>query len=93
MVATLGEVMGFKENLKRFREAKGWTQAEAARAAEVPFRSYQNWEIGGREPRFDALIRLARAFGVTPNDLQEGVGREPVAEESPAVPRPMGKRK
>lgn len=89
MVATAGADVSFKENLRRYREAKGWTQSEAASRAGVPFRSYQNWEIGGREPRLDALVRLAVAFGVTPNDLLEGV-----LSASPEAPRrPMGKRK
>ena len=92
MTATAGGDVSFPENLKRFRESKGWTQAEAAEHAGVPFRSYQNWESGGREPRLDALVRLATAFGVTPNDLLEGVGAPVPVEESPP-PRAMGKRK
>jgi transcriptional regulator with XRE-family HTH domain len=61
--------MAFKDNLRSLRESKGWTQAEAAKAAGVSFRSYQNWEIGGREPRLDALKNLASAFGVTVDEL------------------------
>lgn len=62
----------FQDNLRKLRETKGWTQTEAAQAAGVSFRSYQNWEIGGREPRLDALKKLAEAFGVTTDQLLDG---------------------
>jgi transcriptional regulator with XRE-family HTH domain len=62
----------FQDNLRRLREGKGWTQTQAAEAAGVSFRSYQNWEIGGREPRLDALKQLAEAFGVTTDELLVG---------------------
>ena len=75
--------MGLKDNLRRLRTAKGWTQAEAAEKASVPFRSYQNWEVGIREPRLDVLPRLARAFGVTLDELLAGQGEE-TAPEKPA---------
>ncbi len=68
--------MGFKENLKRIREAKGWTQSTAAQAAGVAFRSYQNWEAGTREPRLGALKRLADGFEVSADELLEGMGKE-----------------
>lgn len=61
--------MAFKDNLRATREEKGWTQAQAAKAAGVALRSYQNWEIGGREPRLDALVSLAEAFNVTVDSL------------------------
>jgi transcriptional regulator with XRE-family HTH domain len=94
VAAIAGVDVSFPENLKRLRESKGWTQAEAAKHAGVPFRSYQNWESGGREPRLDALVRLAAAFGVTPNKLLEGVGTPAAVDEaSPQPMRAMGKRK
>ncbi|AWM40283.1 helix-turn-helix protein [Gemmata obscuriglobus] len=71
--------MGLKENLKRLRAAKGWTQAQTAEVAEVPFRSYQNWEAGTREPRIDALPRLAAALGATVDQLLADV--EPTEEK------------
>lgn len=82
--------MGLKENLKRLRTAKGWTQAEVAEKANVPFRSYQNWEVGIREPRLDALPRLARAFGVTLDELLAGQGE---SEAKPDNPPANGKGK
>ncbi len=61
--------MGFKENLRTLREAKGLTQAAAAEVAGVAFRSYQNWEAGSREPRIDALKKLAEGLGVSVDEL------------------------
>jgi transcriptional regulator with XRE-family HTH domain len=61
--------MGFKENLRRLRERFGLTQTEMARRAGVPFRSYQNWEMGSREPRLDGLSALAKALGVSADEL------------------------
>jgi transcriptional regulator with XRE-family HTH domain len=90
MVAMIGATMGFSENLRRAREAKGWTQSEAADHAAVPFRSYQNWEAGIREPRLDALVRLAAAFGLSADELLSGVGD---SGPSPEADRPSGKRK
>lgn len=78
--------MGFKENLRAQREAKGWTQTQAAEAAGVSFRSYQNWEIGGREPRLDALKSLAEAFGITVDELLADDSTQP-----PAKVKPKGK--
>lgn len=69
--------MGFKENLRRLRERAGLTQAELARRAGVPFRSYQNWETGSREPRLQVLPPLAKALEVTVNDLLEDSPQEP----------------
>lgn len=75
----------FKENLRKLRETKGWTQTEAAQAAGVSFRSYQNWEIGGREPRLDALKKLAEAFEVTTDELL--VGHDAPAKTSKKRPK------
>jgi transcriptional regulator with XRE-family HTH domain len=69
--------MGFKENLRQFREQAGLTQSEVANRAGIPFRSYQNWETGSREPRLQALPSLADALGVTVNDLLKPSAEEP----------------
>lgn len=80
--------MGFKDNLKRLREKAGLTQAQAAAAAGVAFRSYQNWEAGVREPRLDALKALAEAFRVPADDLLKGVD---APAKPPARARPKKK--
>jgi transcriptional regulator with XRE-family HTH domain len=69
----------FAENLKRLRAAAGLTQATFAEAAGLPLRTVQNWEQGHREPRLDMILPLARALGVTADEL--------LADEEPGAPR------
>jgi transcriptional regulator with XRE-family HTH domain len=60
----------FKENLRVLRKRLGLTQTQAAeKVGGEPFRSYQNWEAGSREPRLKALQDLGAAFGVTTDVL------------------------
>jgi transcriptional regulator with XRE-family HTH domain len=79
--------MGFKENLRRLREKREWSQAEAARQAGVPLRSFVNWELGVREPRLLALARLAEAFAVSADELLKGITKEAEEPEGPKHPR------
>jgi transcriptional regulator with XRE-family HTH domain len=44
--------------LKALREARGWTQAEAAERGGFPYRSWVNWELGDRVPWFKNAKRL-----------------------------------
>lgn len=37
--------------LTHWRESRGLTKADAARLLEVPYRTFQDWELGNREPR------------------------------------------
>ena len=94
--------MAFIDNLRLLREQAGLTQTEMAKKAGVPFRSYQNWEAGSREPRIQALAAVAAALGVTVDEL---IGQEPPKKlsgrpktsgaEQPAPPakKPRGRRK
>jgi transcriptional regulator with XRE-family HTH domain len=65
----------FKENLKRFREAAGYTEATLAAALDVPKRTLEGWAQGRREPRLGFLVSLASVLGVSTDALLEG---EPV---------------
>jgi transcriptional regulator with XRE-family HTH domain len=66
------------ERLQRLRLARQLSQSQLARAAQVPVRSLQSWEQGKRIPAFDTAARLARALGVS---LDELAGDEPPAGE------------
>jgi transcriptional regulator with XRE-family HTH domain len=57
-VSTIGE------NLRRFREAAGLSQAQLAERAGLSVRSIQNWEQGQRTPRAALLLPLAQALDV-----------------------------
>jgi len=81
--------MGFKENLRALRERSGLTQTEMANKAGVPFRSYQNWEAGSREPRIQALAALSFAIGASVDELLQGEG--PTASPSRGRPRKPAK--
>jgi DNA-binding transcriptional regulator YiaG len=36
--------------LKKWRAAKGYTKADAARHMDIPYRTFQDWELGNRTP-------------------------------------------
>jgi DNA-binding transcriptional regulator YiaG len=41
--------------LRKWRESKGLTKADAARMLDIPYRTLQDWELGNRTPRGFAL--------------------------------------
>lgn len=57
------------QKIKELRAQKGYSQEQLANLTELSLRTVQRIENGETEPRGDSLIRLANAFGVTPNDL------------------------
>ena len=61
--------MEFNELLKKYREARGFTQAELAKLSGVSTRMIQNYESGKSRPRFDASEKLAAALGVQITNL------------------------
>jgi transcriptional regulator with XRE-family HTH domain len=60
--------------LQQLREAMGMSQAAFALAASVPLDSLRNWEQDRNEPKAQMLVRLARALGVTLDEMMRGVG-------------------
>ena len=57
------------DKLKALRVERGLTQAELARRAEVRERQIIRWENHQHVPRADAIVRLAKALGVSVADL------------------------
>lgn len=51
--------------IKQLRENKGISMAQAAKELHLPYTTYVNYEKGEREPKSEALIKLAQYFGVT----------------------------
>src|SRR5947209_20469269 len=87
--------------IQRLRAEAGITQAQLAAAAGVPLASLQNWEIDRREPSLRAACNLAKALGVTAEQLaettpaerkqpeQRGAGPTPKAlAGTPSAPHP-----
>jgi transcriptional regulator with XRE-family HTH domain len=81
--------MRFGAMLQAYRKKAGMTQAQLAERTGIPLRSIQNWEIGHRMPRPHALLSLARAVGITVEQLlteTPPAAAEPSAEAPPPEP-------
>jgi transcriptional regulator with XRE-family HTH domain len=78
---TTGEIFTF--NLRRLREERGYTQADAAEKTGYSVRGYQKYEQGESEPTPDVLDRFAKAFRCTVADLV--LPKNPVNEKSSLI--------
>ena len=54
----------FSTRLQELKETKKLLQKDAAKALDVPLRTYQRYEHGQQEPQLSTLIRMAD-YGVT----------------------------
>ena len=88
------------QRLQRLRKAAGMSQEDLARAAPVPIGTLRNWEQDRRIPRLDTAAKVAKALGVSLDDLagdvvggadEESPAEEP--QEDEAEKRPKKKRK
>ena len=59
----------FGERVKELRLEHGLTQEQLAKELGYKKNSVCNWEIRGKEPDFDMLIRLALMFNVSTDYL------------------------
>jgi transcriptional regulator with XRE-family HTH domain len=57
------------ERFRRLREEAKLTREEAAQRSGIPVGTLRNWERGKRLPRVDHAMRLARALGVSMDEL------------------------
>ena len=57
------------DRLKRFRKAAGLSQRELAEKIGVIHSNVNFWENNGKLPRSDVLVPMARALGVTVEEL------------------------
>ncbi len=67
MDAELGARLG--QNLKQLREARGATQAQMAKLADLPRATWANLESGASNPTLSVLDRVATALQVTLEEL------------------------
>jgi transcriptional regulator with XRE-family HTH domain len=81
---TARETLG--QRLQRLRVQTGLTQAALAAATETSLATLRNWENDRREPGWRAACLLARALGITVEDLADTV---PLGEAE-RVARPAG---
>lgn len=64
-------------NLRQLREVKGWTYRKIAENAGISHVFYWELERGQKSPTAETLMSLARAFGVSMDEL---VGFKPVVK-------------
>ena len=93
----------FARNLRRYREARGWTQGElGSRIGHETGTQVSHYETGRREPSLRTLAALAHALEVGADKLLAGVpsherrvrvhGRRTEDAVRMAVPRRIGAR-
>jgi transcriptional regulator with XRE-family HTH domain len=78
----------FAENLRTLMAKRGWNQLQAAAALSVSQANISRWLSQNHEPSADVLIRIAKAFGVTLDELLRAPGparRIPRVEQDPVV--------
>lgn len=59
----------FAENIAQLRKEQRLTQKELAEKLGVITRTVSYWETGGQECSLDMLIKIARFFSVTTDEL------------------------
>lgn len=64
--------MAFAENLKRLRQQKGLTQQKLGEMAGVSQQAILNFEKGKNNPNIVTGVNIAKALGVTCEELVEG---------------------
>ena len=71
--------MGFKENLRKYREALGINAKDFASQIGVAYTTYANYENVGSEPKYATLIKIATALHVSIDELlgykSDNIGR------------------
>lgn len=65
--------MGVSENIRRYREEFGMTQAQLADRLGVDRTSVTQWESGTSKPKFSNMSKLADIFGVDIQDIVSNV--------------------
>ena len=65
--------MTFGLRIGQLRTERGWSQLELANKTDMGQATIYYYEAGKGLPRIDTLARLSRAFGMTINELLEGV--------------------
>jgi transcriptional regulator with XRE-family HTH domain len=63
--------MRFAEVLRELREKAGLTQQQLADRASLPVASLRSHEQGQRSPSWAAVVKLAKALGVTADTFSE----------------------
>lgn len=70
--------MEFKEQLRYYREQRGYSADELAKLIGVSYTTLKGYENAGREPKYNILIKIANVLKVSLDDL---LGRTPINED------------
>ena len=58
------------KNIKELRNKKGWSQEKLAREADISYQTLIKIERGGiKNPKIETMIKLAKALGVSIDEL------------------------
>jgi transcriptional regulator with XRE-family HTH domain len=57
--------MTFAQRLRQLRDQAGLSEAKLAQASGVSFASIHEYGSGRRKPSFEAVVKIARALGVS----------------------------
>lgn len=68
--------------IRELRKAKGWSQEKAAKEIGCSWRAVQRWEKGTVTPQWGSVEAMAKAYGVTTDQIMgtvdvKGHGLEP----------------
>lgn len=73
--------MKLNEKIYYYRKAAKLSQEELAEAVGVSRQAVSKWELGESTPELDKLLALARAFGVTADELLSNSDPQPAQTE------------
>ena len=60
----------YLKNLKKLRQKKGWSQEKLAKEADISYNTLIKIERGRiKNPKLETLIKLAKALGVSIDEL------------------------
>ncbi|MBQ4013779.1 MAG: helix-turn-helix transcriptional regulator [Treponema sp.] len=72
----------FIDNLKRFRKAKGLTQAQLAEKCDVSNGTIGNIETGITKPSFDLILQISAVLDIKPEALFHTNESQPKSEKT-----------
>lgn len=78
--------MTLNEKIQYYRKKNKLSQEELAARVGVSRQAVSKWELGDATPEVDKLVALAKAFGVTTDELLSS--KEPEVETPPPPPPP-----
>jgi transcriptional regulator with XRE-family HTH domain len=81
--------MTFAERLRELRDRAGLSEARLAEASGLMFGTVHGYGLGRRKPSFAAVVKIARALGVTCEAFANctDVSAEEPAKKQPRKPR------